>query len=169
MDKQFDPLNKGEVISVNDSAQILIGHRTFRAGEFAESIKTQLEYGLGGWTEEKDGWFSDQGIDCEVLRFGANGWQKGKVRISLEFCPEEPKPEVPVAKTWARDEQEPDVAQTTVSHEEEQELVAMLSSDEDEPEFPELSATNEFDNIQTDLTDDLWDDMSQPNWQPNQY
>ena len=89
MDNQFDSLSKGEVLSVDDSAQILIGHRTFRVGEFAEAIRTQLEYGLGGWTEEKDGWFSEQGISCEVLRFGSNGWQKGKVRFTLEFSPED--------------------------------------------------------------------------------
>lgn len=38
-------------------------------------------------------WFMD-GIDCEVLKIGAKGWQKGKVKIklevSLEFCPDEP-------------------------------------------------------------------------------
>ncbi|MBD1898853.1 hypothetical protein NDI44_06595 [Trichocoleus sp. DQ-A3] len=91
MDNQFDSLAKGEVLSVDESSQILIGHRTFRVGEFADAIRTQLEYGLGGWTEEKDGWFSDQGIPCEVLKFGSNGWQKGKVRFSLEFCPEDPQ------------------------------------------------------------------------------
>jgi len=37
-------------------------------------------------------WFS-AGKDCEILKIGAKGWQKGKVkiRISLEFCPEEPE------------------------------------------------------------------------------
>lgn len=44
----------------------------------------------------KDKWFRD-GIDCEVLKIGAKGWQKGKVKInlqvSLEFCPDEPEVE----------------------------------------------------------------------------
>ncbi|HEY9667708.1 MAG TPA: KGK domain-containing protein [Coleofasciculaceae cyanobacterium] len=33
-----------------------------------------------------------QGLDCEALRFGKKGWQKGKFRIqmSIEFCPDEP-------------------------------------------------------------------------------
>lgn len=37
------------------------------------------------------GWF-EEGTDCEILRLGAKGWQNGKVRIrvSLEFCPDEP-------------------------------------------------------------------------------
>lgn len=34
-----------------------------------------------------------KGIDCEVLKIGANGWRKGKLRIKVtfEFCPDEPE------------------------------------------------------------------------------
>jgi KGK domain len=40
---------------------------------------------------EKD-WLGD-GIDCEILNIGAKGWQKGKIkiRVSVEFCPDEPE------------------------------------------------------------------------------
>jgi hypothetical protein len=38
-----------------------------------------------------------EGIDCEILRVGANGWKKGKIKLKLnvtiEFCPDEPKVE----------------------------------------------------------------------------
>ncbi|TAD85144.1 MAG: KGK family protein [Oscillatoriales cyanobacterium] len=39
-------------------------------------------------------WFCD-GIDCEALKIGAKGWQKGKVkiRVIVEFCPDEPEVE----------------------------------------------------------------------------
>ncbi|MBV9386381.1 MAG: hypothetical protein JOZ78_08135 [Chroococcidiopsidaceae cyanobacterium CP_BM_ER_R8_30] len=41
-----------------------------------------------------DTWFSD-GIECEILKLGASGWQKGRIRIalnvSLEFCPDKPE------------------------------------------------------------------------------
>jgi pilus assembly protein FimV len=87
VDNQFEPLATGEVLSVNESALFLIGHRTFRVGEISEAIRMQLEYGISGWSQDKDGWFSEAGIPCEVLRFSSNGWQKGKVRINLEFCP----------------------------------------------------------------------------------
>lgn len=87
MDNQFEPLATGEVLSVDESALFLIGHRTFRVGEISEAIRMQLEYGISGWSQDKDGWFSEAGIPCEVLRFSSNGWQKGKVRINLEFCP----------------------------------------------------------------------------------
>ncbi len=90
VDNQFEPLASGEVLSVNESAQILIGHRTFRVEELAEAIRIQLADKASGWTSDKNAWFSQEGISCEVLRFSARGWQKGKVRINLEFCPYEP-------------------------------------------------------------------------------
>jgi hypothetical protein len=43
-----------------------------------------------GKKDEKLEWFAN-GITGQVLKYGANGWQKGKVRISLEFCPDEPE------------------------------------------------------------------------------
>jgi len=88
VDNQFEPLLSGEVLSVDESAQLLIENRTFRVDEFLEAIRMQLE-GLEGWNQDKNGWFSEKGIPAEVLRFTAKGWQKGTVRISLEFCPEE--------------------------------------------------------------------------------
>lgn len=52
-------------------------------------------------------WFGE-GVDCEMLRLGAKGWQKGKVRIrvSLEFCPDEPE----VPKT--PESNKPEIAQS---------------------------------------------------------
>jgi len=88
VDNQFEPLLSGEVLSVDESAQLLIENRTFRVDEFLEAIRMQLE-GLEGWNQDKNGWFSEKGIPAEVLRFMAKGWQKGTVRISLEFVPEE--------------------------------------------------------------------------------
>lgn len=89
MDKKFEPLSVGEVLSIEESVQILIGHRTFRVGELAEAIKRQLENGVTGWTQEKNAWFGEDGVPCEVLQFNARGWQKGKVKINLVFCPDE--------------------------------------------------------------------------------
>jgi hypothetical protein len=46
---------------------------------------------------EFDEWLFDGGGDCEVLRPGIQGWQKGKIRIRLkvdvEFCADEPENE----------------------------------------------------------------------------
>lgn len=90
MENRFEPLDGDEVLSVDESAQIFIGHRTFRVSEIATALKTQLlEYGLGGITAEKEGWFNPEGISCEALKFGANRWLKGRVKISIDFCPDE--------------------------------------------------------------------------------
>ncbi|MCW6048981.1 hypothetical protein K4039_02530 [Lyngbya sp. CCAP 1446/10] len=41
-----------------------------------------------------DKWFGE-GIDCEILRVGTQGWKKGKIKLKLnvtiEFCPDEPE------------------------------------------------------------------------------
>ncbi len=102
MDNHFEPLAIGEVLSIDESAQILIGHRTFRVGEFADAVNKQMQ-SIQGWTKEKDAWFSEDGVPCEVLRFTANGWQKGKVRLHLEFCPQdfEDKPQAAASVTTA--------------------------------------------------------------------
>lgn len=45
--------------------------------------------------EECNEWWFNRGGECEVLRPGSQGWQKGKIRIRLkailEFCPDEPE------------------------------------------------------------------------------
>jgi KGK domain len=92
MTDRFESLEHGEVISVQHETQVLSGHRTFRVGELSTAIKEHLEKAIENWTEENNAWFSSQGIDCEALRFGSNGWQKGRIRLSLEFCPDLPNP-----------------------------------------------------------------------------
>jgi KGK domain len=89
MNDRFEPLNSGEVVSVQHDKQVLSGHRTFRVGELNDAIKAHLEQSIAGWSEEKNGWFTQEGIDCEALRFGSNGWQKGRIRLCLEFCPDD--------------------------------------------------------------------------------
>ena len=44
------------------------------------------------WCISEKGWLDD-GMDCEILKIGAKGWQKGKIRIrvSVEFIPDEPE------------------------------------------------------------------------------
>jgi hypothetical protein len=157
MNQKFEPLDNGEVLSVDASAQLLIGHRTFRVGEFAEALRSQLEYGLGGssgWTEEKDGWFSENGIECEVLKFGNVGWQKGKVRIKLEFRAEEPNSTAkltshyPAIEDEDEDEDEDDFSKVTIL-EDEAELAAILS----EHSEPQVAAVE----IDESLTKDIWE------------
>ncbi len=89
MNDLFNSLDSGEVISIQQDAQVLVGHRIFRVSELNEAIANYLKTSVGNWTEEKGDWFTTQGINCEALRFGSNAWQKGRIRLCLEFCPDE--------------------------------------------------------------------------------
>jgi hypothetical protein len=165
VDNQFEPLASGEVLSVDESAQILIGHHTFRVGELADAIKTQLEHGLSEWTQDKNAWFSEEGISCEVLRFSAGGWQKGKVRINLEFCPQEVAEEkMPVESVSAEDENEDEdefsVPDDSLTMDEELDLEQpSMSLDEADHDY-ELSAFNDEDQ-QQDSLGDIYDEMDE--------
>ena len=83
MDHEFEPLGQRDVVST-DSNHTLMPHCTFQVGEFI----TKMKQVLSGHDELQEKWLGD-GQDCEILRPGSQGWQKGKVRISLEFCPDD--------------------------------------------------------------------------------
>ena len=90
MNDRFESLESGEVISVQHDTLVLGGHRTFRVGELNEAIESHLKQAIENWTEANNAIFTTQGLDCEALRFSSKGWQKGRIRLSLEFCPDEP-------------------------------------------------------------------------------
>lgn len=51
--------------------------------------------------EDPNGEWFYNGKECEILKLGSTGWQKGKVRLKVivEFCPDEPEvsePESPL-------------------------------------------------------------------------
>jgi KGK domain len=89
MNDRFESLESGEVISVQHDTLVLSGHRTFRVGELNEAIESHLKKAIDNWNNENNAWFTPQGLDCEALRFGSKGWQKGRIRLCLEFCPDE--------------------------------------------------------------------------------
>lgn len=89
MNHQFKPLEEGEVISVDGNAQLPLGHHTFRVVELTEAIKKQLEIATSAAGTGKDNLLSDSGVPCEALRFGSTAWQTGRLRLCLEFCPDD--------------------------------------------------------------------------------
>ncbi|NJR19937.1 MAG: KGK domain-containing protein [Calothrix sp. CSU_2_0] len=83
MDNEFQRLHHHEVISVNsETLESFEVATTFKVIQLLQAIKELV--GL----ESPESSLFDTGIDCEVLRFRANGWRKGKVRVTLEFCPD---------------------------------------------------------------------------------
>ncbi|MBD1939127.1 KGK domain-containing protein [Microcoleus sp. FACHB-68] len=85
IEDKFERLDREDVVSVF-SGQILLNNRTFTISEFIASMLPIIRERTQNWTVEKDYWFG-KGINCKILQPGKN-WQKGKVRITLEFCPE---------------------------------------------------------------------------------
>jgi hypothetical protein len=69
-----------------------------RLGELLSQQKLYIDVGLNTdqQTRAYENWFG-KGINCEILRVGAHGWKKGKIKLKLnvtiEFCPDEPEVE----------------------------------------------------------------------------
>ena len=86
MNNGFESLHHRDVVSIDPkNFDNLDVSNTFKVVQLLEVIK---EY-IGSHTQEAH--LFDKGVDAEVLRLGAKDWQKGKVRITLEFCPDEPE------------------------------------------------------------------------------
>jgi hypothetical protein len=64
---------------------------------FARNIRSRSsDYNFPSLFHNKESDLLNNGVDCEILKVGKDGWQKGKLRVSLnvEFIPD--KPEIPV-------------------------------------------------------------------------
>ncbi|MEM9925728.1 MAG: KGK domain-containing protein [Cyanobacteria bacterium P01_D01_bin.50] len=86
MEKQFERLERNEVISINseDFGNLELS-ATFKVLELLEVIQKYMSFQM------PEASLFNEGIDCEILKLGARGWKKGKVRICVEFCAEEPE------------------------------------------------------------------------------
>lgn len=83
MCQEFEPLNKDDVVAVeSDTFEDLDITRTSKVVHLLVAIQECF----GGNTPVAT-LFSEEGLECEVLKLGANTWQQGKIRITLEFCP----------------------------------------------------------------------------------
>jgi hypothetical protein len=109
----------------DDDVLSLESGKLFKVGRFREAVKSAFtdENQVPSWLSSglrKEGVevgtsdtkkMLEQGIDGEVLMLGSKGWQKGKIRIriSVEFCPDEPEitqPESPLDDIHQRINQE---------------------------------------------------------------
>lgn len=84
MNNKFERLNPDEVISPTING-LKLSH-TFKVKELIEVVKNQF-------SNASIKLFENGGLELEVLRLDAKGWRKGKVRFSVEFCPDEPEVE----------------------------------------------------------------------------
>ncbi len=87
MGDRFEHLDRDEVISIDKSEdRCLISHATFKVGELVDAIQTKII----GQYDKNPAWMNE-GVEAEILKFGAKGWQKGKLKIALEFYPDSPQ------------------------------------------------------------------------------
>lgn len=100
MKKEFLPLEPEEVISANHKHNIAVRHNTCTVSEFLNGLSRYLKaYSDNSrdvpfcWDDNRQQWFTDEGVEGYALRYGEKGWQSGRLRLSIEFCPDEPEPE----------------------------------------------------------------------------
>ncbi|MFB2839758.1 KGK domain-containing protein [Floridanema evergladense] len=84
MVNKFERIDLENDVISGISEEIFDGCCTFTAEELLQTLKE-----IFNPREEEIGFF-ENGVTCKVLKPGKN-WQKGKIRITLEFCPDEPK------------------------------------------------------------------------------
>jgi len=85
VNNRFEALNGDDVVSVNPETfeNLDISH-TSRVVHLLAALQEYFYHATN------EAILFTEGINCEVLRLGAKDWQKGKVRINLEFCPNQP-------------------------------------------------------------------------------
>ncbi|MBE9044618.1 KGK family protein [Pleurocapsales cyanobacterium LEGE 10410] len=84
MEETSKNFNGDEVVSIdNEKENILINHRTYKVKDFLEKLSKNLDYNQG------KKWISE-GVACEILSPNQS-WQKGKIKICLQFIPEQPE------------------------------------------------------------------------------
>lgn len=94
MNNEFQPVNDGEIISLNHQEigrYLNLPSNGFadvqiKSEQFARVIKRKLNL-----KDAKGQTLFKEGISCEVFKSGATGLQKGRLRakLVLEFCPDE--------------------------------------------------------------------------------
>ncbi|RAM49460.1 MAG: hypothetical protein C6Y22_22155 [Hapalosiphonaceae cyanobacterium JJU2] len=92
-------LNDDDVVCVSDHLS-----KSFQGGTFlsfgagstftVDQLKTGMRIFIQTQAKNekldpRQDWFMDDGVQCKILRPKGCGWQKGTVRFSLEFIPED--------------------------------------------------------------------------------
>ncbi len=93
MENKFTSLNNDDVVSVSLSEinnKSFFSHPTFKISHLMAKINESLNYKIS--EEEKKQLLGD-GVNGEILKTNSQGWRKGKLRLKLEFCPDEPEQE----------------------------------------------------------------------------
>jgi hypothetical protein len=81
MKNQFINLSQHDVVHITENNRLGKLPETSRVEQLVKKIKAI------NWQYEDGSIFSEDGLECEILRPNAQGWQQGFVRVSVEFLP----------------------------------------------------------------------------------
>jgi hypothetical protein len=73
-------LNDDDVVLIENAEASFINTKLFKIGWFKVGLNRISCY-MNNWLKE--------GFDCEILQAHGGGWRKGKLRLRLEFVPDE--------------------------------------------------------------------------------
>jgi hypothetical protein len=79
-------------INVKGNAMFFLSTKLFKIGELWEQMKKQMTYGQHDcppFSKDESRSLFYEGIDCDFLGLGNKEWQKGRLRLKLEFIPEQ--------------------------------------------------------------------------------
>lgn len=80
----FEPLDPDDVVVVE--GELVINQSTFQVHEFMNEIHNALADYAGSYEQRRG--LLNEGTFCKVLRPN-EGWQQGRLRLRLEFCPDQ--------------------------------------------------------------------------------
>ncbi|QDZ39437.1 KGK family protein [Euhalothece natronophila Z-M001] len=94
MNNKYIQLNRQDVISTQDKQRSLL-NKTFTVEEFLQLLTKIISEKVSSWKnpegrEKEAKKWTEEGINCKVLSPQSH-WKTGKVRITLEFIPDEPE------------------------------------------------------------------------------
>jgi hypothetical protein len=77
---------------ITDSDVVTVqGQGLIKFGSFMNSIQIWSQKVSGDYPSPWGAWFTDKGVEIEILRTKGGGWQKGRLRFRLEFIPDDPE------------------------------------------------------------------------------
>ncbi|MFB2838794.1 KGK domain-containing protein [Floridanema evergladense] len=88
----FKELNSKDVVALNNFDAFRVNAITQQMLKVEQFQEQAIKYIIGNSIDQRVEKWQKEGVRCEVLQPGGD-WQRGKVRmkITLEFCPDEPK------------------------------------------------------------------------------
>lgn len=88
---EFKPLSRDDVVKIDDeNPRMFLDNSTFQIEEWLDALHEILqEKADKNWSGE---WVRGD-IEGQVLLASGGGWRSGKLRLSIEFCPDETESE----------------------------------------------------------------------------